>query len=102
MEDLDSDRFARRIAFVKRTKNLHENYKAVFDTPQGQVVIKHLMKIGHVFEPSFTSGDPNITAFKEGQRHIVLSILRFLAKDQKELERIIQDAVENYHEERII
>lgn len=60
---------------------LHDKYIAVFDNPDGQEVLAHLCKKFHVLSPSFTQGDPHVTSFKEGGRHCVLSILKYINKD---------------------
>ena len=64
------DRFS-RIADISR---LNDAYKATFTSPDGDLVLKHLMKAFNVYKPTFTT-DPATTAFREGQRHVVLSLL---------------------------
>lgn len=64
---------------------LHDSYQSVFDTPSGEVVLHHLMKLFHVTTPTFTHGDSHASAFKEGQRHVVLSILRYVNKDHDQI-----------------
>lgn len=63
---------------------IHDSYKAVFDSPDGQRVMKHLCKHFNVTNPKFST-DPYLTAFKEGQRHVVMSILKYVNKDQSVL-----------------
>jgi len=63
----------------------HEDYIHVFDSPQGERVLRHLCKKANVFEPTFVVGDPNQTALREGRRQLVLSILREVFGDHAAL-----------------
>jgi microsomal dipeptidase-like Zn-dependent dipeptidase len=64
---------------------MHDSYKKVFSSPDGERVLEHLCRVGFVFDTSHVSGDPYETAHREGQRRLVLSILRFLERDPREL-----------------
>lgn len=67
-----------------------EAYQAVFRSPNGEIVLKDLMKIHHVLSNTF-NGDANQTIFKEGERNVVLRILSLLNMDAANLlERIEQ------------
>jgi hypothetical protein len=83
-----------RFQQVADTMRLNDAYKAVFKTPDGDLVLRHLMKSFHVYRPTFSSNAAD-AAFKEGQRHVVLSILRFICRDanqiKKQLEEVIAD-----------
>lgn len=70
-------------------------YHAIFSTPDGQLVLRHLMKVGHVTSPTFVAGDSHQTSFREGQRHLALSILRQVNKDQSELIKQIEEGLAN-------
>lgn len=72
----------------------HEDYKSTFDTPHGERVLRHLMRVSGVTGSSFVAGDPHATAFKEGQRHIVMSILKFTKKDTEALIKQIEEGLE--------
>ena len=54
-----------------------------------------MMKKFGVTTPSFVHGDPQATAFKEGQRHVVLTIMKFINKNQDELAAQIQEHIED-------
>jgi hypothetical protein len=73
----------------------HEDYVSTFETPQGQRVLRHLMRVSGVTGSNFVAGDPHTTAFKEGQRHIVMSILKFTKKDTEALIKQIEQGLEN-------
>lgn len=71
-------------------QKLHDSYRAVFTTPDGEEILKHLCKIGYVFDTSYVVGDSHETAHREGQRRLVLSILRFVGRDPKDILAMIQ------------
>lgn len=75
--------------------NRHENYQAVFGSPQGQQVLAHLIKVSGVTSSNFVAGDPTATAFKEGQRHLVLSILKCVNRDTQELIKQIEKGMQD-------
>jgi hypothetical protein len=65
--------------------SMHASYRRVFDTPDGEVVLRHIIRAGMVTRPTFVAGDPHMTSFHEGQRHLALSILRFARRDHEEI-----------------
>jgi hypothetical protein len=74
---------------------LREEYKTVFTSPAGEQVLSHLMRKFNVTSPTFTQGDSHMTAFREGQRHVVLTILKFINKDTSQMAENIKDQIEN-------
>lgn len=75
-------------------------YKRLFDqsNPDARAVLKDLMRVSGFGRTTFVIGDPHKTSFNEGQRAIVLGILRQISKDQKE---IINNIEEKLHESLI-
>lgn len=69
---------------------LNELYRATFESPTGEEVLKHLVQKAKVLDP-IPVGDPIQSAFFEGQRHLVLSILRFINKDMSYLTKLIEE-----------
>ena len=58
-------------------------YKDLFAGPDGEFVLRDLMRQCHVFSP-LTVGDSYLeTAFNDGQRSVVLSILARLGRDRE-------------------
>lgn len=84
-----------REAVAKRlfkTRYVHESFKDVFGGPKGQEVLRFIMKKANVTKPTFVAGDPYKTAFNEGQRHLALSIAKYVHTDtDKLLEQIEQN-----------
>lgn len=64
--------------------NKLQRYKAVFGSPDGELVLADILKNNFVFD-AIEVGNPNITAFREGQRYAALSIFRAVHKDQNEI-----------------
>jgi len=64
--------------------HLHASYIRIFETPDGQRVLRHLVKSGFVLSTTFVAGDPHQTLLNEGSRRMVLSIIAFLSKDHVE------------------
>ncbi len=71
--------------------DLHDSYKAVFDTKDGERVLEHLCHVAYVNTPSYVTGDSHETAHREGMRRIVLSILRFLQRDPRDVQLYTQE-----------
>ncbi len=62
---------------LKRRK---EDYETVFASKAGQRVLADLMAQFHMGRSSHMSGDSHETAFREGERHVVLHILDMMGK----------------------
>ncbi len=60
-------------------KELKKLYMATFNTKEGEVVLEDLTQ-AYYHRSSFTK-DPYETAFKEGQRAVVVRILNLLKED---------------------
>jgi hypothetical protein len=76
---------------VSDKASLHDAYRSVFENPKGRMVLKHLCREGHVLSSTFVAGDPYQSALNEGERRIVLSILKFINKNPDELLRQIEE-----------
>lgn len=66
---------------IEQTLSLERAYKRLFESEDGRLVLAHLAKVGNISDCSFVPGSPDVTAFNEGRRHLVLSILRMINKD---------------------
>lgn len=74
---------------------MQDAFKRTFDNEAGAKVLSYLLFAGHYGEPTYTLGDPHHTAFREGQRHVVNSILAFLTRTPEELEKILKEMEKN-------
>ena len=57
----------------KEIKQQISKIKSLFTAPDGEAVFK-LLELEFSDRTSFTAGDPHMTAFKEGQRSVILFI----------------------------
>lgn len=75
-------------------------YRDVFKTPSGEIVLRHLSRSAKVNTSAFVAGSPDQTAYLNGQRDIVLSILRYVHGSDDEIKRAIEQAYkqEKQHE----
>jgi hypothetical protein len=76
---------------LQRRDHVASAYRAVFESPQGEIVLAHLAKHGFVFDSTFVQGDPTATSLNEGSRRMVLSILRMLNTDFNKLRQMMED-----------
>ena len=68
------------------TEQLRGNYQRVFKSDDGEMVLEHLKICFGFYQTTYAKGDSHDTAFFEGQRAVVLNILRML-EPQKKLEQ---------------
>jgi hypothetical protein len=81
-------RGARILARVKE-------YKQVFNSAAGQRVLQDLMQSHHMLSSSFNPTNSNETAFREGERNVVLRIFSILKIDPADLRKKIEERQEN-------
>ena len=67
----------------KDLKQLSINYKTTFGSESGELVLKDLKKRCSFETTTFVQGDSHDTAFREGQRAVVLFINNMLNKKEK-------------------
>lgn len=68
-----------------------QDYKKTFSSQHGKAVLRDLMSNHFMMRPTVVTGDPQLTAFHEGQRNVVLRIFTMLEQDQNALaERVEQ------------
>ena len=79
---------------VNRKSDLQADYRAVFETVTGQKVLEHMAKEAHLFEPTFVPGDPYLSALREGEQRVVLSILKLLNTDLSKFQSMMENSNE--------
>ena len=75
-----------------------ESYKAVFTSPRGRHVLWDLMKEHHILMPTYESKGPqdvNKMLINEGERAVVLRILKMLDLDVKQFRKQIEEGMNN-------
>ena len=76
------DRFKSLIARLKGTKTA---YHRVFTSPEGEIVLRDLLKRGGLLQVSAVAGDPHMTHYNDGRRSIVLEIVHQLRWSEGEM-----------------
>lgn len=80
---------------AKRQVSIITAYKRVFSGPEGDRVLADLMQSCHMLGSSY-NGNLNDVVFHEGERNVVLRILKNMNVDvQKLQERIRQNEIED-------
>ena len=74
-----------------KLNELHDAYRAVFSTPDGERVLQHLCKSAFIHDSTYVQGDSHETVHREGQRRLGLSILRFIDKDPKDIQAMMEN-----------
>lgn len=83
---------SRQIADLLRGRlAIRKSYKQVFNTEDGKQVLAHLCRNCFLTQTTFVAGDPHQTAMNEGSRRVVLSIIRQLNMDEKDLLKQIEE-----------
>lgn len=70
-------------------------YRDTFSTPQGQLVLKHLITTCGVLQPTYVRGDSHDTAHNEGRRDVAVGILRMLNTDPEALADMMEMEEDN-------
>lgn len=79
------------IKVLNKKQDLTDTYRRVFESPDGEVILAHLMKISFVFQTTMVVGDSHLTAMNEGQRRLVLSIMKQLNLNHNKLNQIAKE-----------
>ncbi len=72
-------RIAKRTAEVDKNNRL---FLSVFDSPDGKIILTDMLDKYYKYT-SFTPGEPETTAFKEGQRSVVIYIMDRISRAEK-------------------
>jgi len=60
---------------------MRDRFVKVFENEDGRKVLRFLCKKAGVTSTTFVAGDPYATAYKSGQRDLMLAILGYINKD---------------------
>ena len=85
-----------RVSDVQAQKR--EDYKITFGSEQGQRVLRDLMASFHMGRSTHIPGDSGESAFREGERHVVLHCLYMMAErsDPEHLVNTLDQAEVDY------
>jgi len=70
------------------------DYRLTFGSETGQRVFQDLVKVLHLFEPSYVPGMEGETMFREGERNAALYILSRV-KTPQEREKLLEEVLED-------
>ena len=70
----------------KQLDTLQVFYRQVFNSAEGLVVLDDLKKRFNLNATTFERGDPHYSAYLEGQRSVVLSVMRLMEERQQQQE----------------
>ena len=84
-----------KVKLLEDRITLNRSYRQVFSSPDGEKVLQHLMKGCGLLDPKIIT-DPNLLLVRQGQQHIVLSILRTIGRDPNKIRKEIQQSMEQY------
>lgn len=79
----------------KRARKVRDAYAAVFNTPQGRIVLEDMMKANHVLGPIFDPGSDRETTLKLGERNSVLRILSILAWTERDIYNLTREVTQD-------
>lgn len=89
----------RRAKALTDTFSLYRTYHRLFDSTDGKVVLRDIMRMGYV-TTSANSKDPTEMIKNEGKRELAMAILsKAREKDQSKLMKEIQEGIEEDEQE---
>lgn len=65
-----------------------KQYKGTFSTPEGEAVLKDLLKFCMYDSPTYVIGDPHQSAYNEGMRRVALRILSIMDMDKETVRKL--------------
>lgn len=72
--------------------NVSEAYRIVAATPEGQIMLRDLVRrFGYASRSTVVPGDPQMSAWKEGQRTVMVHFSRMIDGEAGELEGTTSD-----------
>jgi hypothetical protein len=71
----------------EKRNSLILDIQKTFDTGPGKKTLAYLSKLCNENEPTYVDHNPNGSAYKEGQRSIILNLRKMLAKDPNEIKQ---------------
>ena len=81
----------------KQQKVMLSYYRKVFTSTEGRKVLHDMMRTFHVMDTTFDP-DPRTHAFNEGERSVVVRLLKTINTDPEALEKAIKGKLEEDYE----
>ena len=70
-----------------REERLRDNVVATFTSPAGRIALAWLYERVKMGEPTFVAGQPDVSAYREGRRSVLLEIMAMMELDDQEILR---------------
>lgn len=77
--------------------NLRQSTINALDTPDGKRLLRYLLKIAGLTKPRIIT-DPNLLLVRQGQQHIVLTILNIMGQDPDQLLEQIEQSLQQQNQ----
>jgi hypothetical protein len=74
---------------------IHASYTRVFSTPDGERILRHILKEAGAYKSTFVAGDPHMTSFNEGRRNMALSIAKFALRDHNKMLEMVEKGLKD-------
>lgn len=85
-----------RVRLLDRFNRKRRRYRAVFETPDGQWVLNDLARQVGLAGTPFVPGQPDTSAFNDGQQNVVKAILSTMNVDPDvTVKRVIEELQKN-------
>ena len=78
---------------TKKEKDRKALYDRLFKSEDGQKLLEDLARRNHVFDV-VTVENPQISAFRDGRRSVVVDIINYLGLNTKDLERLARESID--------
>lgn len=79
------------LELIQERRRTYDAYRRVFQSPEGQLVLKHMAKHCYVGTTTFVRGDPDLTLVNEGVRRCFLSILKMANVDLGQVTKLLEE-----------
>ncbi len=73
---------------LQREKVIAGAYQRLFETPEGQIVLRDLLRAGGILSVSHVAGAPDDSAFNDGRRSLALHVLDRLRWSEGEMVKL--------------
>tara|TARA_R110000765_G_scaffold326275_1_gene417626 strand:- start:1239 stop:1508 length:270 start_codon:yes stop_codon:yes gene_type:complete len=82
----------------KKEKERKSLYDRLFESEDGQRLLEDLARRNHVFDV-VTVENPQISAFRDGRRSVVVDIINYLGLNTSDLERLARESIDGNRSE---
>ena len=85
--DFEAEEEARKVVEVERLEEIREHILRTFESPSGKFVLGWLYDLVRMGKSTFVPGQPDVSAFNEGKRWVLLQIMGQMQIDDEEIFR---------------